>query len=160
MCWANFLTTGSRQSLTSFTGPIMNDEYFLVIKSEKQQLTFWQNVVRPFGPFSWQLWVVIVVVLSYAGVSLTYEEGNHSNFLTLILNGAFFVAMLKGINGFNASEVLDVERKTSGSWMTTISLGFTVLVLTTGCASPSFDPLCPLVALLSATCARLICAHA
>ena len=49
--------------------------------------------------------------------------------------------MLKGINGFNASEVLDVERQTSGSWMTTISLGFTVLVLTTGCASPSLDPL-------------------
>ena len=130
MCWANFLSTAYRRSLTPFTGPVFNDDFFLIIRREKQELTFWENFIRPFGPFTWDLWIVIVLLLAYTGISLAYEERKHKSLWEFV--NQVPTAMLKGINSFNGSgEVFDVERKTSGSWITTVALGFTVLVLLT-----------------------------
>jgi hypothetical protein len=62
------------------------------------------------------------------------DEDGVSSLWEYLLGGKMWIGFLKGVNGFNAMEVVDVERRTSGSWLTTIMLGFSVLVLTTGWA--------------------------
>ena len=87
-------------------------------------------------PLAWIPFASTVVIPSQVGITLTYEggteNGGHENLWSFALEGGLPLAVLKGLNSFTAFEVLDVPRKTSGSWLTTLSLGFTVLVLTTG----------------------------
>ena len=82
IAFMNALVTTDRRALSVFSGPIMNDEYFLVIKREKQELSFAEAIARPFRPFSTDLWLTVIVVLSIAGISLSYE-GTHQGAQTL-----------------------------------------------------------------------------
>ena len=60
------------------------------------------------------------------------DEDGAGSLWEYVVGGGLWIGFLKGINAFNALEVLDVQRRTSGSWITTIMLGFPVLVLITG----------------------------
>jgi len=140
LCVSNFLVFAKRLRLTPFYAPMWNNEYFLILRREHKALTFYEAMARPFRPFSPWLWVAIALLFSYVGITLTYEGGTedgrlYKHILDLLVSNNIVTAALKGLNAFNTGEVVEVPRRSSGSWLTSLALGFTVLVLVTGYTS-------------------------
>jgi len=132
MCWANFWPTSSRRRMASFTATMYNDQFFVIVPLSGGATTFWSTMLKPFAPFTWDLWLVIIVVFAFVGVTLTVEnqEGkiNWWDFLCTELP----TAVLRGLNAYNLGEVPEVRLSTSGSWLTAFFVGFTFQVLITG----------------------------
>ena len=82
-----------------------------------------------FDPFTPALWGLTFLALAFAGVILTYDAEKPES--TRLFCESLPGAIVKGLNGFHASEVIDTERSSLHAWLTSFFLGFTVLVLTT-----------------------------
>lgn len=113
---ANFLTTPARWRLMPFTQTLYSDQYYLVVRREKQQVGFLEAILRPFEPFTPRLWVVIALVFAWVGISLSYEggseSGDHEGLWEFVLEGGVPIAVLKGLNAFVHGEV----RRHPSSW--------------------------------------------
>lgn len=62
---ANYLITSQRIKLASFTTTLYSDHYYLVVRREKQTVSFFEAMVRPFAPYSGGLWLVIILIFAY-----------------------------------------------------------------------------------------------
>jgi len=130
MCWANFWPTVERMVLTQFTTSMYGDDFFLIVRAGKEDTTLLDTIGQPFEPFSLDLWIAIVAVFGIVGVLAALdnkpeEESAWDFFLRLPF------AYFDGVNAYNSGG-LEGEKRTSGSWVINIFVGFTVMVLGTG----------------------------
>ena len=130
MCWANFWVTNQRRGLTAFTGELYIEPFYLIVRKGTEPSVV-EYLLRPFQPFTPALWVTMFVLLAYVGVTLAYESGETEGLWEFVTGGHLFKSIFKGMHAFTQGEV-DVENRTSGSWLTQFFVGFTVLVMTTG----------------------------
>ncbi|KAL3907396.1 MAG: hypothetical protein SGPRY_010185, partial [Prymnesium sp.] len=132
MCFGNFWTTSSRLHISSFTAAFFSDYFVVITGLKSNELSLWETLSEPFKPFSPLLWLAFVLALAYAGLVIHYEANpNEKPSLRQFLLSSP-VSMLKGLHAFNIGEVADAEIGTSGSWLTNVMVGFTVLVMVTG----------------------------
>ena len=130
MCWGPFWTTPERRRLTTFSGAIEVENFFLIVRRQGQGgSSFGSSIKQPFEIFSTGLWLLLVVVFGYAGVVLVHESGTYEHAWDEFVQSP--VSLLKGVNAFNLKQVPGMSLKSSGQWLHYTVLGFIATILTT-----------------------------
>lgn len=74
MCWANFWSTSSRLKMASFSSVMYNDQFYVIVPITSGTPSLMDSILKPFAPFSIELWFVVVLVFALVGVNLTVEN--------------------------------------------------------------------------------------
>ena len=138
MCWANVWPTAERRQMAAFTSPLYTDRFFMIVKRSEGGSSVWASIMQPFEPFTPQLWLAIIVAFAFAGILVGWEH--HVWFSStgekegVVCARLLPESALRGLTAFigEFGVLLEGEQKTSGSWLTTLLLGFTFMVLNTG----------------------------
>ena len=69
MCIGNFWMTAERLSLASFSPPLYDDEFRLIVKEDKE-IDYWQMIYTPALPFTFSAWMYIIVIVMYCSIAL------------------------------------------------------------------------------------------
>ena len=67
MCWGNFWPTATRSLMASFTGSFYEDEFVTIVRATSSSSSFARTMAKPFEPFDWSLWVLIIINLWNCG---------------------------------------------------------------------------------------------
>mmetsp|Transcript_10600 Transcript_10600/g.30180 ORF Transcript_10600/g.30180 Transcript_10600/m.30180 type:complete len:623 (-) Transcript_10600:101-1969(-) len=78
VCIASFWVTVERTTMVEFPHGIHHDKFYLVTRMYSSQITFAEMISRPFLPFHWQLWLVILGTLIVVAVLYAWVEGQHT----------------------------------------------------------------------------------
>ena len=131
MCWGNFWPTATRRMLTSFASTVYDDKFYVIVYKQEAGINWLDSMIKPLTPFSPMLWLVLLLVFGYSGITMVHQNGEHAiscwKFCLLLPS-----SILKGWHSMFTSETTGVEVTTIGGWLTALALGFSVLVLFTG----------------------------
>merc|ERR1719484_321326 len=72
----------------------------------------------------------MLLLLAYIGAVLAFENSDTQSIWEFVMGGNFVTSIFRGMQAFSQGQV-DVETKTTGSWMTQFFVGFTTLVMVT-----------------------------
>ena len=131
LCWGNFWPAATRSLMASFTGSVYEDEFVIIVRATSSSSSFARTMAKPFEPFDWSLWVLIIVIFGMVGITLEYESDETSRSTWDFCTRRAPLGMIKGWHGYTVGDI-SVEHQTSGSWLTAVGVGFSVLVLLTG----------------------------
>ena len=138
MCWANFWQTAQRSVMAPFSAPIYEDKFIVLVKvaASSGASSYWDTFAKPFEPFTGALWALIFVSFGFVGITLTFENMEDGDAKISFWDFAVKHAPLGALKGFFAYTSGDIssgiDLTTSGSWLTSFAIGFSVLVLMTG----------------------------
>jgi hypothetical protein len=64
---SNFWMTTERLAMTSFTSSLTTDLMYLFVPAPAVDSSFTSQIMRPFDPFTWDLWLSVLVVILCSG---------------------------------------------------------------------------------------------
>lgn len=71
LCIGNFWTTQSRLAMTTFTTPNDIDTFYMTVPRPKESSDFLDSFIKPFAPFTLDLWLCIIAMVVVVGVIKT-----------------------------------------------------------------------------------------
>lgn len=102
-----------------------------MFSGEEDNLDLWASVVKPFTPFSPQLWLMTLVALAYAGNTLAHQS-RESRFSLFDCLRSVPSNILKGWNALFTGGAIDIEITNVGGSLTSVVVGFSIMVMITG----------------------------
>jgi len=133
LCIGPFWITSERALQTPFTNSLFNDEFFLVVPTQKENKSFFDLLATPFLPFENDAWFLIIAATIYMAWVVRFIQKFTRNHTTRQQKEVFTLrsigfAFYDGINSMTSGGVTNVSEKPSIPEKLVVS-GFAIFAL-------------------------------
>eukprot|EP00281_Chroomonas_sp_CCMP1168_P003090 CAMPEP_0206255184 /NCGR_PEP_ID=MMETSP0047_2-20121206/24106_1 /ASSEMBLY_ACC=CAM_ASM_000192 /TAXON_ID=195065 /ORGANISM="Chroomonas mesostigmatica_cf, Strain CCMP1168" /LENGTH=788 /DNA_ID=CAMNT_0053681555 /DNA_START=61 /DNA_END=2427 /DNA_ORIENTATION=- len=128
LCLADFWVTTERMALNQFVTPFGTDLFYLIARKEAPPETFAEQMVKPFQPFSLELWVLVIGFLLFAAfVMVMTDSHNLDDYANERLGAKLAKSLYFSFSGYVAGGSQNAAASVPGR-LATIGFGWFVLI--------------------------------
>jgi hypothetical protein len=129
LCLSDFWVTAERMGLAAFVSPFEQDLFYVLVPDDTLPETFTDMLAKPFLPFAWNLWGLVVGFLLFSGfVNMLADNKNQDDFENPSKFARVFKSIFLSFGGYFAGGSVN-NPSSAPARVAQLGYGFFILII-------------------------------